>query len=98
MLAVDLEAPRAVVESAVAVCGLRRGAEGDEGGEGAEVDVGVEEREEQVVGRGDGRPGAGADWELQRVVSTGRSRGEGWWWREGGRGYETYGGRVGPRE
>lgn len=46
MIAVDLEAPRAVVESAAAVCGLRRGAEGDEVGEGAEVDVGVEEREE----------------------------------------------------
>lgn len=44
-----------------------------------------------MVGRGDGRPGAGADWELQRVVGTGPSRGE----VGGGMGRDGGGGREG---
>ncbi len=69
MIATDLPAAGAVVESAVTGCRAGRGAEVDEGGEDAQVDVGVEQGEEEEVWGGDGGPGAGADGELCGVVS-----------------------------
>lgn len=64
IIAMDLPAPSGVVEGAATARGAGRGAEGQQGGEGVDVDVGGVEGDGEEVGWGGGRPGARADWEL----------------------------------